>query len=65
MSNEEIETLDDVSIEESSSIVGEFLSFLGENKKFWLIPVLLVISIIGILAVAAGSSLSPFIYALF
>ncbi len=49
------------------SIVGEFLAFLKERKKLWLVPLVLVIFAIGglLLFAGSGSVLSPFIYTLF
>jgi hypothetical protein len=39
---------------------------MKENKKLWLLPVLVTLALIGFLLVLAKSSaLSPFIYALF
>lgn len=44
----------------------ELFQYLWIKKKFWLIPVVLVLVLIGFLIVFAGSSaLSPFIYTLF
>ena len=44
----------------------ELFQFLWSKKKFWLMPVIIVLLIIGFLVVFAGSSaLSPFIYTLF
>ncbi len=44
----------------------ELFQFLLSKKKYWLIPVIMVLLIISILIVFAGSSaLSPFIYTLF
>ena len=44
----------------------ELFEFLWSKKKFWLIPVIVVLLLIGFLIVFAGSSaLSPFIYTLF
>ena len=44
----------------------ELFQFLWSKKKFWLMPVIIVLLIIGFLIVFAGSSaLSPFIYTLF
>jgi hypothetical protein len=40
--------------------------FIKERKKFWLVPVIVVILLISILIVFGGSSaLAPFIYTLF
>jgi competence protein ComGC len=44
----------------------EFLAFLGQRKKYWMLPVLIVLLVIGLLLVLAqGSVLAPFIYTLF
>ena len=46
--------------------VKEMTAFLFHRKKYWLIPVLIMMSILGFLLVfTQGSALAPFIYALF
>lgn len=40
--------------------------FLKVRKKWWLVPILVALGLVGLLAVAGGSSaLSPFIYTVF
>ena len=46
------------------SLASEFLEYLLENKKWWMIPIILVIVILGLLLIASGSAVAPFIYAL-
>jgi hypothetical protein len=43
----------------------EFFLFLKENKKWWLIPILLVLALMGVLVALSGSAVAPFIYPLF
>jgi hypothetical protein len=44
----------------------EFLSYFGQRKKFWLLPIVLTLLLAGgLLMVAAGSAVAPFIYTLF
>jgi len=44
----------------------EFWKFLRVRKKFWLVPFLLAVVLIGaLLVMAEGSALTPFIYTLF
>ena len=44
----------------------EFLLFLKERKKWWLMPLILIFFIFGILIfLTSGSALAPFIYSLF
>lgn len=40
--------------------------FMKERKKFWLMPIILVLLILGLLIVfGGGSAVAPFIYTLF
>ncbi len=43
-------------------IVAEFWGFLKDNKKWWLLPILLALLLLGVLAVLSSSGLGPFIY---
>jgi hypothetical protein len=47
------------------SLLREFGEFLLENKKWWLIPIVLVLLLMGLLIVLGGSGAAPFIYTLF
>lgn len=48
------------------SIVADLWSFMKVRKKWWLLPILLTLVIVGALVIFSHSSaLSPFIYALF
>ncbi len=48
------------------SILREFWEFLRVRKKWWLLPVAVVLVALGILlATSAHSPLAPFIYSLF
>ncbi len=47
-------------------LLREFWLFLKEQKKFWLLPMVIVLLLFGMLLVFAQSSaLAPFIYTLF
>jgi hypothetical protein len=44
----------------------DFLLFLKERRKFWLMPIVVVFLLVGMLLVAAqGSVVAPFVYTLF
>lgn len=44
----------------------EFWSFIKERKKFWLLPIVLVLVLLGsLLVLTQGSAVAPFIYTLF
>lgn len=48
------------------SIFREFLAFVIHEKKWWMIPLILVLAAVAALVLFAGSSpLAPFIYPLF
>ncbi len=48
------------------SLLKEFLEFLMKRKKFWLIPIVILLVLLSLLLVMTqGSALSPFIYTLF
>lgn len=51
--------------EKQAGVIAEFVAFLGENKKFWLIPLLLSLFAIGGLLLLGGTAAAPFIYTLF
>ncbi len=47
-------------------IAGELLSFFVANKRWWMLPMICVLLLIGVLLVLAQSSaIAPFIYTLF
>jgi Family of unknown function (DUF5989) len=48
------------------SIVSEFCMFLRHNKKWWLLPIITILLVLGgLIALAGGSALAPFIYTIF
>ena len=49
-----------------ASLVSEFWQFLKVRKKWWLLPIIVVMVLVGTLLVfAQGSALAPFIYTIF
>jgi hypothetical protein len=48
------------------SILKEFLTFLREQKKWWLVPIVVFLLVLGLVLVLGHSTpLAPFIYSLF
>jgi len=48
------------------SFLKEFLEFLGVRKKYWLLPILLVLVLFGgLIILSQGSAIAPFIYTIF
>ncbi len=47
-------------------VFSQFVKFLWQRKKFWLLPIVIILVLVGILLVATqGSVVAPFIYTLF
>jgi hypothetical protein len=47
-------------------VLSQIFKFMKTYRKFWLAPIILgIIALGGILVVAEGSAIAPFIYALF
>lgn len=48
------------------SLISEFWEFIRIRKRYWLLPIVLMLCLLGTLIVfTEGSSVAPFIYALF
>ena len=49
----------------NQGLLGELWGFMRQNKKWWLLPILVVLLLFGFLIVLSGTGLAPFIYTLF
>jgi hypothetical protein len=48
------------------AFLAEFWDFLRERKKFWLLPIMIVLFMFGgLLVLSQGSAVAPFIYTIF
>ena len=46
--------------------IKEFIDFIKTRKKYWLLPILIVLLIFGgLIVLSQGSAVAPFIYAIF
>ncbi len=57
--------LEQLANEKRQSLAGEFIVFLKHNKKWWLLPIILILFGLGLLVILSSSALAPFIYPLF
>jgi hypothetical protein len=48
-----------------SSLLGEFCALLKHNRKYWLIPLVLILLVFGVLIILGSTGAAPFIYTLF
>lgn len=47
-------------------LVKEFFQYIAENKKLWLVPIIILLGLIGLVVVVSQSqAIAPFIYSLF
>ena len=46
-------------------LLSEYKDFLLHNKKWWMIPILVALLLVGVLVVLGGTAAAPFIYTLF
>jgi len=46
-------------------LVHELFLLLAENKKWWMIPIFVVLGLVGLLALLGSTGAAPFIYTLF
>jgi hypothetical protein len=51
--------------QKSSGLLREYVDFLKHNKKWWLIPIIVALLLVGVLIVLGSSAAAPFIYTLF
>jgi len=51
--------------EQPLNLAQEFILFIRENKKWWLIPILLVFGLVGLLIMFGSTGAAPFVYTLF
>lgn len=51
--------------EKGHGVISEFWAFLRQNKKWWLLPILVVLLLLGALILLSGTAVAPFIYTLF
>lgn len=51
--------------QKQGNLLSEFMGFLKQNKKFWLLPLILVMLALAALLILSSSAAAPFIYTLF
>lgn len=46
-------------------LLGEFIGLMKQNKKYWLIPLIVILILFGVLVILGSSAAAPFIYTVF
>jgi len=62
---EKKEQFDNIVQKRRTSLLAEFWLFLKYNKKWWLLPIVAALLLLGLLVALSGTALAPFIYPLF
>lgn len=65
MSKKESAKFEQLAKESRPSLLGEFWSFLKYNKKWWLLPILIVMLLLGAVVLVVGTGAGPWLYTLF
>ncbi len=50
--------------DQSSSVLSEFVRFLADSKKWWLVPIVVVVALIALAVILSGTGATPFIYSM-
>jgi hypothetical protein len=61
MGNENFEAL----AKERKGAGSHWMAYLGRTKKWWLLPLILMMLLLGVFLLASGTVAAPFIYTLF
>lgn len=65
MSNQKKQSFEEAGAGKESSLIGEFTAMLKQNKKYWLIPLIVLLVLLGVLIILGSTAAAPFIYTLF
>ncbi len=65
MSTDKSASFKDAAKQKRNWLAGEFIAFLMDNKKWWLLPIIIVLLLVGALVAIGSSGAAPFIYTLF
>jgi ABC-type microcin C transport system permease subunit YejE len=65
MSKEKKTTFEAAGAEKEASLLRELVRMMKNNKKYWLMPLVLFLLLFGILVILGSSVAAPFIYTIF
>jgi hypothetical protein len=65
MTDNDAQEFERLAQQQRASLPVEFWHFLKHNKKWWLLPIVLVLLLLGLVVLLAGTSAAPFIYTIF
>ena len=59
------EALESLAAQKRTSLAAELWQFLKHNKKWWLLPLIVMLLLLGALVALGSTAVAPFIYTLF
>jgi hypothetical protein len=65
MGDDDRNAFERASQEKSRGLVTELIDFLRDNRKYYLIPLVLILLALGLILILGGTAAAPFIYTLF
>jgi drug/metabolite transporter superfamily protein YnfA len=65
MSNETKSQFEGAGARKHASLFAEIFAMMNQNKKFWLLPIVIILLLFGVLIAFSSSAAAPFIYTLF
>lgn len=65
MSVEKKTSFEEAGREKQTGLLADVWRMLKQNKKFWLIPLIIALLVFGLLIMVGGTAAAPFIYTLF
>jgi len=65
MSDDKTKAFEQAGEAPQASLLSEFFQLIRQNKKFWLIPLVVVLLGLSLLIILGGTAAAPFIYTLF
>jgi hypothetical protein len=65
MSNDPKSEFEKGAEEKEVSIFREVYDLLRKNKKWWLVPILVALALVGVIVILGATKAAPFIYTLF
>ena len=51
--------------EKEPGLLRDLFAFMRQNKKWWLVPIVVVLFVMGALIILGGTGAAPFIYSFF
>ena len=65
MNNEKKTAFEAADDKNETGLIGDFFGKLKQNKKYWLLPMLIILLLFGVVIILGSTAAAPFIYTLF